>query len=826
MAFPDELRRASFDQATLPAAVLDLRGVLALWNPAFASLFSELSGIAPERLSGSFFDFLESREGARLDFYAAEVLMGSRDSASADSPVRAADGSRRWLRLVLSRLRAEAGAAPAERGQEGHFILCAIEDVTERVRREEALRVAKDEAERATHTKSLFLANMSHEIRTPIQTILGVVELLRETRLDTEQADYVGRVGFSADVLLGLINDVLDLSKIEAGKVELQAATFDLRACVYQSVDLLAMEADRKGLEMVVDIDGELPALVRGDPQRLRQVMVNLLKNAVKFTREGCVTLKAARSDSKTEERMRIEVSDSGPGIPASAREKLFTPFFQAEAESARKSGGTGLGLAISRHLVETMGGAIGLAAPGRRCRGPGGEGAAFWFELPLSSPDGAPPPRRRAAPEGARLLVVDDSDAARELAVAVASEAGYAASAAASGEEALAALREAAAEGAPFALCLIDQAMPRMDGWRLASEITGDTSINAARLILMAGAGTIGADAKMKLLGWFNGYISKPVRPGEMLDALERALSSAVDLEAADAGREEGEGEGEGEEAEEGGERFDAEVLLAEDHDVNRELFTLLLERLGCGVTAARDGLEAVELASRKRYDLVLMDIFMPRMSGYEASRAIREAGYDGPIVAVTASALRDEREKCAEAGMDGILVKPFKKKDLAEAIAASLGRGAGDGGPEGPRSERRMRRGARSKASREPAEAAEIFDWEGALDTFLGQKETVAGLLGRFIEKADSQMGELEASLEAGELTRFREIAHSLKGASWNLSARRLGDAALAGETAGKQGDPEAAAWALGEIRSAFEEFERAAAPYARRPDTTPLT
>jgi len=815
MAFPDELRRASFDQSPLPAALLDLRGVLALWNPAFASLFAELSGIDPERLSGSFFDFLESREGTRLEYYAAEVLLGSRDSASVDSPAKAADGSRRWLRLVLSRLR--PGAAPQDKEQEERFILCSLEDITERARREEDLRVAKDEAERATNTKSLFLANMSHEIRTPIQTILGVVELLRETRLDSEQADYVGRVGFSADVLLGLINDILDLSKIEAGRIELEAATFDLRACVYQSVDLLAMEADRKGLELVVDIDESLPVLARGDPQRLRQVMVNLLKNAVKFTAEGCVVLKASRFEAKSEERLRFEVADTGAGIPSSAREKLFTPFYQADEPSARKSGGTGLGLAISRHLVETMGGAIGLAAPVKRSRGPGGEGSTFWFELPLSSPDGAVPRRKRAPEPGARLLVVDDSEEARAFAAGAAARAGYDTSSAASGEEALAALKAAAAEGSPFSLCLIDQAMPRMDGWRLASEITGDTSINAARLILMAGAGTIGADAKMKLLGWFDGYISKPVRPDEMLEALERAISSEVDLEAAETGKEGDSGET--------AERFDAEVLLAEDHDVNRELFTLLLERLGCRVTAARDGLEAVELASQGRYDLVLMDIFMPRMSGYEASRAIRKAGYGGPIVAVTAGALRDEREKCEEAGMDGILVKPFKKKDLAEAIAASLGRGAGGGAAEGAGTERRMRRGARGRAARQPAEAAEIFDWEGALDTFLGQKETVSSLLGRFIEKADSQLGELEEALEAGDLTRFREISHSLKGASWNLSARRLGDAALAGETAGKQGDTESAAWALGEIRAAFEEFERAAAPYARRPDTTPL-
>ena len=811
MAFPDDLRKASFEQAELPAAVLDQRGVLALWNQAFAELFNRVSGLGPERLSGSFFDFLESREGTRLEYYAAEILLGGRASAAVESPARASDGSVRWLRIVLSRLGVSSGgeAAAGEGVQEERFLLCAVEDVTDRVLREEGLRRAKDEAEKATHTKSLFLANMSHEIRTPIQTILGIVELLRETELDTEQADYAGQVGFSADVLLGLINDVLDFSKIEAGKIELETTNFDLRACAYQAVDLLAIEAGRKGLEIVVDIDDDLPALARGDPLRLRQVVVNLLKNAVKFTREGSVTLALARTDSPSGQRIRFEVADTGPGIPSAARERLFTPFYQADTQGARKGGGTGLGLAISRSLVETMGGTIGVRAPElARAKGPGGEGVVFWFEIPLASPDFTAPPRLPPASRaGARLLVVDDHEGAREFAAAVASRAGYDVRTAASGEEALAALRSSALSGSPFSLCLIDQGMPRMDGWRLASEITGDTSINAARLILMAGAGTISADAKMKLLRWFNGYLAKPVRPREMLEALERALSSEVDLESAEAGAE----------AEAKLARFDADVLLAEDHDVNRELFTLLLERMGCRVVGARDGVEAVELASRRRFDLVLMDIFMPRMSGYEASRAIRSSGYDGPIVAVTASALKGERDKCVEAGMDGILVKPFKREDLAEALSASLGGGRRSASAIGASRPLETQGGPPSDA-RTGAAGPEVFDWEGALDTFLGQRATVVSLLGRFIEKAGAQVGELAQALEAQDMTRFREVSHSLKGASWNLSARRLGDAALSGETAGKEGDAEAAAWALGEIKASFEEFASAAAPYVQ--------
>jgi len=821
---PDAIRVAAFDRAPLPVVAVDRMGALASWNAAFESLFRALAGVGPDRFTGSFFELLASCEFKRIDYYASEVLLGGWETASAESPVRAADGTRRWLRCALSRLElpppARPGAAEGEGGKAEPFLVCAIEDATERVLRESRLRDAKDEAEKATQTKSQFLANMSHEIRTPIQTILGVVELLRETRLDTEQSEYANQVQFSADVLLGLINDILDFSKIEAGKFDLEAVDFDLRSCVRQSVDMLVLDAHRKGLEILLDIGEDLPSLVRGDPGRLRQIIVNLFKNAIKFTREGGIAIALRREESPRGPRMRLEVADTGPGVSEAVRDRLFTPFFQGDFAQARKVGGTGLGLAISRHLVELMGGSIGL-----RPNEP--EGSVFWFELPLASPEysAAPLPaaRRDAAPE-ARILVVDDHALARDFAARVASKAGYRVSQAASGEEALASLREAAAAGEAFSACLVDQNMPRMDGWRLASEVTGDTAINSARLLLMAPVGTIGAEAKMKLLRWFDGYIVKPVKPAELLDALAKALSSEVDLEGAEEA-------GEPEAGEEAEPSFPGEVLIAEDHEVNRELFTLLLAKLGCRVTAARDGHEAAEIACSRPFDLILMDIFMPRMNGYEATRAIREKGFGGPIIAVTASALKGERDKCLEAGMDDILVKPFKKRDLAELLATWMPKpGAGTAGADSARAGACGDPGGGAPAfpaapappdgpggpagPRKPDPA--IFDWEGVLDTFLGQAETVSGLLGRFSAKARGQVEELAEALAAGDFPRFRETAHSMKGAAWNLSARRLGDAALAAERAGSAADAEAAKAALPLVRAAFAEFAEAAAPY----------
>jgi PAS domain S-box-containing protein len=829
VALPLSIYQASFDQPSLPLTVVNSKGLLALWNKAFEGLFRGIAGVGPERLRESFFDFVAGHGGIRFDYYAAEILLGGKETETIESSVRAADGTKRWLRISLSLLELPASAAPGGALEAERFILCWIEDITERILREARLQEAKEEAEKATETKSQFLANMSHEIRTPIQTILGVVELLQETSLDTEQAEYSSQVRFSADVLLGLINDILDFSKIEAGKVELETIDFDLRVCIYQSVDLLVMDAHRKGLEVIVDIDPGLPVLVRGDPARIRQIIVNLVKNAVKFTREGSIALNVLKIGSNGEgsrSSVRFEVADTGIGVSPEARLRLFTPFFQADLAAARKVGGTGLGLAISRNLAELMGGRIGVEANSPR-------GSVFWFEIPLVSPEYSAPPKQPFAPPGARLLIVDDNEGARNFSLRVTKDSGYLASAAASGEEALAALKSAAAEGSPYALCLIDQNMPRMDGWRLASEITGDTAINSARLVLMVPEGTVGADTKMKLLRWFNAYVAKPLKPAELLETLQHALSSDVDLEAAEPGA-----EAERTQASvESEESFDANILLAEDHEVNRELFSLLLSRLGCRIVAACDGAEAVELgaaalAKHETIDLVLMDIFMPRMNGYEATEALRAKGYRGPIIAVTASALKGERDKCLAAGMNDILIKPFKKAELQAALSAWLPPERGGAKSRGsnpaeapapaqkpqPADRRPSALGQCPSPAGSAVKGASAFDWDSVLDTFLGQKETVVSLLSRFSAKATGQLVQLREALAAKDFVLFRETAHSIKGAAWNLSARRLGDAAYEAETAGKNGDADAAEAAVDKVDAELEAFLAAIEPYRK--------
>ena len=863
MELPSSVYAASFEQAPEALAVLDGTGCLIAWNSAFGHFFMDLAGMAPGRLKSSFFNFIVESGGLRCDYFAAAVLLGGETSETVKTSLNAADGRQRWVQLSFSLIEIKP-AAGDEGAEPQRFLLCSIDDMTDRVLRENWLREAKEEAEKATETKSLFLANMSHEIRTPIQTILSVVELLQDTKLDNEQDEYASQVRFSADVLLGLVNDILDFSKIEAGRFDLETIDFDLRLCLRQSVDLLVMDAHRKGLEVIVDIDPGLPAEVRGDPQRVRQIIVNLLKNAMKFTKEGSITLRAARcvrraegKDSAPKAFIHFDVMDTGIGVSPEAKARLFTPFFQADLAMARKVGGTGLGLAISRNLAELMGGRMGLEdnIPA---------GSIFWFEIPLVPVEGSRPPELASAPCPARLLIVDDSANALSFALKVTAAAGYKALGVRSGEEALASLRGAAASGQPFALCLIDQNMPRMDGWRLASEITGDTSINSARLILMVPEGTAGPDTKMKLLHWFNDYVSKPLRPDSLLEVLKKALSSEVDFENADPGAVAEKTKAEVADVL----SFDADILLAEDHEVNRELFSLFLSRLGCRIAAAGDGVEAVELGTAalekgSPFNLVLMDIFMPRMNGYEATQSLRAKGYKGPIIAVTASALKGERDKCLEAGMDDILVKPFKKAELQTLLSRWLpdrirkgtiireGAGAAAAGkpeaePEAavhaaapaqplapvqtPAQATSPAQAASAAQEQQPAQApasaetpaqtgpqgGAVFDWDAVLDTFLGQKQTVLSLLGRFSARAEQETADLKRELAEKNFSAFRETAHSMKGAAWNLSAKRLGDAAYEGEKAGRAGDEERAAAALNSICLELKAFKLAIQKY----------
>ncbi len=810
MALPEEIFRASFDQASQPMIVLNEHGIPALWNAAFEALFTELAGFVPERLAVPLFDWLEERESFRYSYYVTEVLRGRMGSATVESGARSAAGKRLWLRTTLSLIKTSDQSPHGTAGHEDRWIWCSFLDVTNQKLHERTLVSAKEDAEKATETKSQFLANMSHEIRTPIQTILGMTELLVETALDKEQIDYIRTVRFSADVLLGLINDILDFSKIEAGKLDLESIDFELRPILRQAVDLIILDAHKKGLEVILDIDEALPKVVRGDPGRLRQIVVNLFKNAVKFTGAGDIVVQAELREGSAEAApsMRLSVSDSGSGLTEGLRSKLFTPFTQGSS-GALSQGGTGLGLAISKYLTGAMGGSIWYEPNAPR-------GSVFGFDVPIESV--APAAPRNPLHGASRALVVDDHPKALAFTMRVVAGFGLEADGVPSGADALVALRDAAEAGQPYSTCLIDQNMPGMDGWRLGAEITADRLINDARLILLAPEGAIGPDAKMKLLQWFNGYAVKPLDPDELYMVLQRALSDEVDLPPVDEVDQAGapvepsaapvsaapvpEGPG--------GDQLGLSVLLAEDHLVNQELFTVLLNKLGCSVTVANDGQMALDLGFSGTYDVALMDIFMPRMDGYQATRALRERGFSKPIIAITASALKGERDKCIEVGMNDVLVKPFKKSDLAAMLRFWAGKAVEAAEPVVP------------SAPEPDHDALErvVLDFEALVETFLGSREKVIDLLGRFAVKTRSQLADLQAAAAAADAKTLREIAHSIKGAAWSLCAKALGNAAMGVEAAASTGDVTTATSLLPQLIERFAEFESRARYYIDTP------
>jgi two-component system sensor histidine kinase/response regulator len=706
---------------------------------------------------------------------------------------RARDGAYKWLQW--------AAAPLATRG----LVYAAARDVSDRKAAQEALRcyaadlerarieqdqnserlaqlvreldIARQSAIRAAGAKSAFLANMSHEIRTPMNAILGMADLVLRTELTAQQRDYINTARESAEALLTIIDDILDVSKIEAGRLTLDRAPFAFRDTVEDAVRLLAPRAVEKGLELACRIAPEIPDAVIGDPGRLRQVILNLVGNAVKFTKRGEVILEVALDKrSRDDVALRFCVSDTGIGIPQDKQWDIFGPFVQADASTTRRYGGTGLGLTISAQLVELMGGRIWIESEVDK-------GSRFHFiaHFGLPSTPAEPPDIPVDSLRGLRVLVVDDNATNRLILSEVLTSWQMHPVSADGPNPALSLLRDAFQRGEPFDLVLTDALMPEIDGFALASSIAEDTRLARTKVILLTSAGQSLSDAPATAR--LHGQLTKPVKQSDLLDAIVTAFAHRA-LQAGTATLKP---------ASPSPHARTLNVLVAEDNATNQKLLHALLELRGHKVTMVGNGREALDATGREAFDIVLMDVQMPEMGGLEATEAIRAREGDErthvPIIALTAHAMAGDRERCLAAGMDDYVSKPLRPDELFAAID----RWCGTDEPE---------RGEPGEASG----ASPALDVQALVAAFGGQRALVADAGRVFLADVPPMMRRLEAGLAARDLKEVAAAAHAIKGAAGLFSRGEAFEGAKHVEQLALSGDATALDAACADLRRAM--------------------